>query len=203
MKKLLSSVVNIYMQVPSMRLCVCNMCEFSIRIPVCEISHVSCDYLFVYLPELVCCVFLRALFLNVFLSWTGYSFYDVFLSLSVVYSCVTSNIGLWVSMCVSFIFNPSLLVLYTWYFSNVFRWFHCFSIFTTFIASVILPYAWPMFNIRLEYPELPLLCLIACICPFYMVWNVRPACPFCFSGKSTHLTWYTPIFILVYLQARL
>jgi hypothetical protein len=52
----------LFMQVPSMRLCARNVCEFSIRINVCEILYVSCDYLFVYLLELVrcvlpCCVF--------------------------------------------------------------------------------------------------------------------------------------------------
>jgi hypothetical protein len=36
-----------------MRICVCNVCKFSIRIHVCE---VLCNYLFVYLLELVDCV---------------------------------------------------------------------------------------------------------------------------------------------------
>jgi hypothetical protein len=55
MRKLLSSVVNT-MQVPSMRLCVCNMCEFAIGINVCRVLYVSCNYLCVHLLELAHCV---------------------------------------------------------------------------------------------------------------------------------------------------
>jgi hypothetical protein len=37
--------------------------------------------------------------------------------------CSVPNIGLEVSMCVSFMCNLSLLILYIWYFSNVFKYF--------------------------------------------------------------------------------
>jgi hypothetical protein len=39
-----------------MHMCVCNMCKFSIRIHVCEVFYVLCNYLLVYLFELVGCV---------------------------------------------------------------------------------------------------------------------------------------------------
>jgi hypothetical protein len=39
-----------------MRMCVSNICKFSIRIHVCEVFYVSCNYLFVYLLELMGCV---------------------------------------------------------------------------------------------------------------------------------------------------
>jgi hypothetical protein len=41
-----------------MRMCVCNVCKFSIISHVCEVFYVSCDYIrvFVYLLQLVGCV---------------------------------------------------------------------------------------------------------------------------------------------------
>jgi hypothetical protein len=75
-----------------------------------------------------------------------------------------SNIGLCVSMYVSFICNLFLLILCMLYRSNVFMCFPFFSVFMTSIVSVIFPYVCPVFNMWFEYPELPLLLLIACIC---------------------------------------
>jgi hypothetical protein len=46
-----------------------------------------------------------------------------------------------------------------WYFSSVFR---CFLI-SLFIVSVILPHACPVFDMWFDYPESPLLFLIAYI----------------------------------------
>jgi hypothetical protein len=55
-----------------------------------------------------------------------------------------------------------------WYFSNVFRRFPFFSVFMTFIVSVILSYICPVLSKCLEYTELPLLFLIACIRFLYL-----------------------------------
>jgi hypothetical protein len=96
-------------------------------------------------------------------------------------SCITSNIGLWVSMYVSFICSPSILVLYIWYFSSVFRCLPFFSVFKTFIMSTILPYVCPVFSMWFEYPELLLLLLVACIYSWYLVLYVRPLCPIYFN----------------------
>jgi hypothetical protein len=107
---------------------------------------------------------------------------------------ITSTIVLWVSMCVSFICNPCLLVLHIWYISSVFSCLPFFSVFDTFIMFVVLQYACPMFNTWFEYTELPFLFLIACKRSLYLVWNVRPVCLLYFSEQSIHLIWYTPLF---------
>jgi hypothetical protein len=73
-----------------MRIYMCNMCEFSIRIMYAKFFYMSCDYIFVYLLELVgcalsCFVVDRVSCSRMFLlSWTGSSFNNVFMSLSVV-----------------------------------------------------------------------------------------------------------------------
>jgi hypothetical protein len=54
------------------------------------------------------------------------------------------------------------------------------------IISVMVPDVCLMFNIWLEYPKLLLLFLNACICSFYLVWNVLPVCPMYFSVQSRH-----------------
>jgi hypothetical protein len=112
-------------------------------------------------------------------------------------SCNISNIGLCVSIYVSFMCKLFLLILCMWYRSNV-RVFICFPFFSVFmmsIVSVIFPYVCPVFNMWFEYPELPLLLLIACICSLYLVWNARPACPMYLSEQSRHFIWYMPLFI--------
>jgi hypothetical protein len=86
------------------------------------------------------------------------------------------------------------IYIYIWQFSSVFKCFPVFSIFTTFIVSVILPYACPVFNMWFEHLELPLSFMIACLCSLYLVWNVRPVCPVYFSGQSIHLIWYMSLF---------
>jgi hypothetical protein len=70
--------------------------------------------------------------------------------------------------CVSILCNLSLLILYIWYLSDV-KMFSFFFIFIMSIVSVIEPHVCPVFNIRFEYPGLPLLILIACICSLYLV----------------------------------
>jgi hypothetical protein len=42
---------------------------------------------------------------------------------------------------------------------------------TTFIVSVIVPYAWPVFNMCFEYPDLLQLLLIDLICSLYLGLN--------------------------------
>jgi hypothetical protein len=56
-------------------------------------------------------------------------------------------------------------------------------------VAVMVPYFCPMFNMLFEYPELLLLCVIACICYLYLVWNALPVCPAYFSGQSKHFIW--------------
>jgi hypothetical protein len=74
-------------------------------------------------------------------------------------SCITSNIGLWVSMYVSCICNPYLLRLYThMVFLQCITMFSFFSIFTTFIMLVILPYSCPVFHIWFEYLGISPIC---------------------------------------------
>jgi hypothetical protein len=75
-----------------------------------------------------------------------------------------------------------------------FQFVQTFSLFLFFLRHSLCPLYSPVFNIWLEYPELLLLFLIACMCSLYLVWNVRPVCPMYFRGHSIHLIWYTPLF---------
>jgi hypothetical protein len=45
-----------------------------------------------------------------------------------------------------------------------------------------------------EYPELPLLFLIARMCSLYLIRNVRLVCPMYFSEQSINFILYTPLF---------
>jgi hypothetical protein len=103
-------------------------------------------------------------------------------------SGITSNIGLRISMYMSFICNPSLLVLYLWYFFSVLKCFFLFffSAFSIFVALSYIPVC-PVFNMWFEYPELALLALNAYICFLYLVLNVRPVCTIYFSAQSIYL----------------
>jgi hypothetical protein len=91
-----------------------------------------------------------------------------------------------------------LLILYKWYFSNVFECFHFFCVLIMSIVSVMVPYVCPMFNMWLEYPKLPLLFLTACMCSLYLLWNVLPVCPMYFSGQSRLFIW--KMSLLLYLS---
>jgi hypothetical protein len=97
----------------------------------------------------------------------GGGVYCYFLSIS----CSASNIGLCVSICVSFMCRFSLLVLYIWYLSNVLRCVPFLPVVITSIVSVITPYAYPVFNMWFEYPEILLLLLMSCKCSLYLVLN--------------------------------
>jgi hypothetical protein len=68
-----------------------------------------------------------------------------------------------------------LLILYMWYFSNVFVCFPFFSVFMKFIVSVTLPYACPVLSMWFEYPEL-LLLFITCLYKFFVSDVKRSAC---------------------------
>jgi hypothetical protein len=61
-----------------------------------------------------------------------------------------------------------------WYFSNVIRYLLLLPCFIIPMVSVVVPYVFSVFSIWLEYPELPLLFLMACICSLYLVLNVLP-----------------------------
>jgi hypothetical protein len=131
----------------------------------------------------VCCMVVFSICFCVYLRWgegLGVCFYLVSIS------CNTSNIGLCVSIYVSFMCSLFLLILCMWYCSNVFTWFPFFCVFMMSIVSVIFQYVCPVFNTWFEYPELPLLLLIACICSLYLVWDARPVCPIYLSGQSRH-----------------
>jgi hypothetical protein len=106
-----------------------------------------CDMWLLLLCTHCCCCacFLRMNSLRVLpwmLHWVGmvFPFVVCFCRYLSFISCNTSSIGLWVSMDVSFICSSSLLVLYIWYFSNVFR---CFPFFLNYhgvgYTSVCMP----------------------------------------------------------------
>jgi hypothetical protein len=123
--------------------------------------------------------------------------YKVILYLSVIYFlyCLKYRV-VGVDVCVVHLRSVSthrIYDVYT-YISNVFRCFVFLSVFKTFIVLVVLPYLCSVFNICFEYPELPLLFLIAWTCSLYLVLNVRPVCPIHFNGQSMHLILYTPLF---------
>jgi hypothetical protein len=138
------------------------------------------------IPRSSCCVVLYVWCYDCILTWTGYFFYNVYVSLSGVTSCRTSNIGLSTTVYSSFMCNPSLLMLYALYFSTVFRRSLFFSIFYDFHC---ITYALLCVLIRI------LLFWIACICYLYLVWNVRPVCPTYFNGKSMYFIWYILFFV--------
>jgi hypothetical protein len=68
------------------------------------------------------------------------------------------------------------------------------------IVSVMVPCVCPVFKVSLEYPELLLLFLIACVWSSYLMWNVLPVCPMYFSGKSRNFVRQMPL--LFYLSVR-
>jgi hypothetical protein len=57
-----------------------------------------------------------------------------------IHTCIVWNMGFCVSLCVSFMCRPFLLILYIWYFSSVFKCRPFFPVVTTSITSVIVPY---------------------------------------------------------------
>jgi hypothetical protein len=59
---------------------------------------------------------------------------------NVIISWCVLNIGLCVSMFVSFMCKLFLLILYMWYFSNMFRLFPLFYFLIMSIVSVMVPY---------------------------------------------------------------
>jgi hypothetical protein len=106
---------------------------------VLTVLGVSCFFLF----------FVACLVLECLLDWTGSSSIIWFCRSLLYTSCIISNIGLWVSMYVSFICNPSLLILYIYiYIYPVCSGAFLFSpLFKTFVVLVIFPYVCPVFNI--------------------------------------------------------
>jgi hypothetical protein len=93
-------------------------------------------------------------------------------------------------MLVSFML---LLILCILYFCNVFKW----SPFFMWSYNVHCICYGPVFNMLLEYPELLLLSLTACVCS---LWNVLPVCPTYFIGRSRHFISRMPL--LLYLSVR-
>jgi hypothetical protein len=80
--------------------------------------------------------------------------------------------------------------------------FKCFPYFPTFITSmmsVIVPYVCPVFCIWFEYPEFPLLFLIACTRSLYLVWHVLCVCPMYFNRESMQFFWYMPLFSCIFV----
>jgi hypothetical protein len=88
--------------------------------------------------------------------------------------CRVSDMGYkYPRICRSWVFCLYYFYIYFIFliYSSVFLFF---STFIRSLVSVIVPYVHSVFNIWLEYEELPLLTLITCICPLY---TVLPACP--------------------------
>jgi hypothetical protein len=90
-------------------------------------------------------------------------------------------------MFVSFICKLLLLVLCIWHFYSVYKVFpfpmslydaHYICYGSVFVSLV--------FNIWFEYAELLLLFLIACMCPFYVVWHSLHVFLMHFNGQSFH-----------------
>jgi hypothetical protein len=146
-----------------------------------------------------CCVV--CLHYECLLSWIGYIFYSVFVSLSSVqflhcfeYLVIDFNI------CVIHVQSGFTNFIYPYgIFSNVFRCFPFLSIFTIFTVSGILQYARSMFSMWFEYPHLSLLFLIAFMWSLYLVKYVRPVFPTYFIGQS--ILWridasYTTVFLM-------
>jgi hypothetical protein len=50
----------------------------------------------------------------------------------------------------------------------------------------MLPYGCPVFDIRLEYPELLLLLFMPLMCSVYLVLHDRPVCPMYSNGQLMH-----------------
>jgi hypothetical protein len=95
-----------------------------------------------------------------------------------------------------------LLISYILYFSSAFNCFPYLRVFTLSTASVVIPYACPMFNMWFEYAELILLFQITCICSMHLVWNVLPFCPIYFSGHSRYFIWYMPLSLYLSVRGR-
>jgi hypothetical protein len=117
------------------------------------------------------CLVLCVAVLNVSCSWFCFYIRDGCVCWWLVFnSCNVLNIGLCcVSMFMSFMCKLFLVILWMWYFSNVFKYFHFFSVLMMSIVSVMVPYVCPVFNMWLEYPKLLLLFLIACLCSLYQM----------------------------------
>jgi hypothetical protein len=58
----------------------------------------------------------------------------------------------------------------------------------------MLTNAYPVFSIKLEYPELLLLILMSQMGSLCLVLNGRPVCPKYFNGRLMDFIWYTPLF---------
>jgi hypothetical protein len=102
--------------------------------------------------------------------------------------CLFVCVRVWV---VLFIYRLSLIVLYVWYFSNMCRCFPFLCVLMILMVCVIGPYLCPMCNMWVEYWELLLLFLIACLCSLYLVWNALPICSTYFCRQFNHFVWQT------------
>jgi hypothetical protein len=74
-----------------------------------------------------------------------------------------SNTGLRVSICVSFMCKFSLLVLFMWYRSSLFKYLSFLPVVIMSIVSVIVPYACAVIKYLFKYLELLLLILMSCV----------------------------------------
>jgi hypothetical protein len=181
----------------------CNIHRKKCVSVVCVCSYLQYSWLCTYVygvttslhrVVLLCAVWSCSLCRCMYVGWGGLVVCFYLVSIS----CNISKIGLCVSMYVSFICNLFLLILCMWYCSNVFMSFPLLSVFTMSILSVIFPYVCTVFNMWFEYPELPLLFLIA-----YMVFISFMECSTCLSYvfycavQAFHLVYAT--FFHIYL----
>jgi hypothetical protein len=69
------------------------------------------------------------------------------------------------------------------------KYIHFPLVFMMSMASVTVPYVWPILSMWLEYPELPLLLRMAKRCSLYLVLKARLVCTVYFNGQYKHFIW--------------
>jgi hypothetical protein len=116
---------------PFMRMRICNMRKYLLS-ELCILCVLMCLWLlvvyFIWSGESFCLLCYAARPCCYCLRVGLVPFFVVFMWRYLVFnSCNASNIGLWTSVCVSFMCSLFLLILYRQHFSNVLRWFPLFS----------------------------------------------------------------------------
>jgi hypothetical protein len=84
-------------------------------------------------------------------------------------SCNVLNI--WLCFCHSYV-SYFYLFCICGIFSNAFKCFHFFRVLIISIVSVMFPYVYPVFSVRLEFSELLLLFGNVCVYPFCLAMNI-------------------------------
>jgi hypothetical protein len=105
-----------------------------------------------------------------------------------------------ISMFVSIMCTLFLLILYRWYFSNVFKCFRFLCVLIMFIVSAKVAYVYvPCLICALSTPFT--IIIYNCLYIFLVsVWNVLPVCPMYSSGQSRHFIRYSQFFSICYVR---